>query len=110
MSKENLNAIIAMLLASSTKTSRTLSRGLVLAYTPGSENGGVFRFTISRKDISPSDKEAEIVERELKNALQKQSRPWAFWSYQPWLKKRAARAVYQYHLWQWQEPVQEKLI
>ena len=106
MSRENLSTVIENLIASDTKASRKLPRGLILACTPGSANDGTFRFACSRRGVSPSSKEMGIVERDLKAALKKRERQFTDMQCQPWLKKKA----YQYHLWEWRELVQEELL
>ncbi len=106
----NLTDVIAQLVRSKTKASRKLSRGLVLAYTPGSENDGVYRFTCSRRGVSPSDREMQIVERDLRAALKGEGRAHTGLRCEPWLKKKTRRGVYQYHLWTWEELKQGELL
>ncbi len=102
----NLSTIIETLIISPKKTSRKLARGLALAYTPGADNGGVHRFTISRKGERPSSKEDEICNRELKTALKRRGRQPLKLSMEP--HKR--HGPHWYTLWEWREVKQERMI
>jgi hypothetical protein len=101
----NLTQIITALIATNTKASRELPRGLILAYTDASANDGTHRFTCSRRGVSPSSKEMAIVEAALKAALAERGRVAVELRCEPYLK----RGRYQYHLWTWREAVQEEL-
>ena len=101
-----LTATITMLLRSQSRSSRELSRGLMLAYTPGSENAGTHRFTCSRRGVSPSDREMQIVEAALREALAGEGRIVVGLMCEPFLK----RGRWQYHLWEWEEAEQGRLL
>lgn len=106
-----LTDILTMLIRSDKKTHRTLERGLTLAYTPGSLNGGIHRLTLSRKGIFPSEQEIEIVKRDLYKVLSENGRFPEIISVESYLKKPLKRGVMiYYHILFWREGVQERLL
>ncbi len=109
--------VISELITSPTpKKLRPLSGGLILAYTPGSCNQsepGVFRLTLSRRGVWPSDDEIEIVRRELREALKGRGRAAETIFVEPWLKgkpKRKREEQVYYHVLFWRELVQASLL
>lgn len=109
--------VISELITSPTpKKLRPLSGGLILAYTPGSCNQaepGVYRLTLSRRGVWPSDDEIEIVRRELREALKGRGRAAETIFVEPWLKgpqaKRPSDQI-QYHVLFWRELVQASFL
>ncbi len=98
------------------KLNKPLSRGLYLAYTPGACNeteAGVFRLTLSRRGVWPSEDEIEIVRRELREALKGRGRAAATIFVEPWLTgpqaKRPSDQIH-YHVLFWRELVQASLL
>jgi len=109
--------VLAHLIASHTPAKRPLSGGLVLAYTPGSCNQaepGVFRLTLSRRGVWPSEEEIETVKRDLKVALGKSGRILDGGLFvEPWLKGRPTSRPGQrvfYHVVFWREMRQASLL
>ena len=102
--------ILATLTAVPDQRSKPLERGLILAYTPGSLNEtepGVFRLTVSRHGVWPSNEEVVIVKRDLWKALIQNGRLPERISVEPWL--RGKRDVH-YHVLFWREGRQERLL
>ena len=109
--------VLAHLVSSQTPAKRPLSGCLVLAYTPGSCNRaepGVFRLTLSRRGVWPSEEEIETVKRDLKVALGKNGRyPDDALFVEPWLKGRPTGRPKQrifYHVVFWREVRQASLL
>lgn len=106
-----LSDILANLTAKKRPTKQPpLSRGLILAYTPGACNEtepGVFRLTLSRRGTWPSEQEIEIVKRELWAVLIKNGRIPERIDLEPHLK---AGGNIHYHVLFWREGVQARLL
>ena len=109
--------VISQLITHQTpKKLKPLTGGLILAYTPGSCNQaqpGVYRLTLSRRGVWPSEDEIEIVRRELREALKGRNRAAETIYVEPWLKgpqtKRPSDQI-QYHVLFWRELVQAALL
>lgn len=69
--KVKLEDIVAEMVASESRCSRVLSRGLVLGFTPqeGQGNKDGARFVWSRVDCHPSDEEDRIMMREIEKGM-----------------------------------------
>lgn len=105
---KQLAKIIAQLIRGQRKNYHRLGKGLVLAYTPGSLNEiepGVYRLTLSRRGSWPSEKEIEIVKRDLKIALKAANRAWSDMAVEEYKRKGTQR----YHVIFWIEAVQAAL-
>ena len=108
--------VLAALVARQTPGKRELSGQLILAYTPGSCNQaepGVFRLTLSRRGVWPSEDEVRIVQRELREALKRHGRFAETIYAEEWLKgpqaKRPSDQIH-YHVLFWREMVQASLL
>lgn len=62
----SLTSIMRGFFSGERKQKLTLKGGLALAYTPPAENEGFHRLTISRKGVSPSATEQQVIRRTLK--------------------------------------------
>lgn len=98
------------------KKLKPLSGGLILAYMPGSCNQaepGVYRLTLSRRGVWPSEDEVRIAQRELREALKRNGRFAGTINWEPWLRGKPVRRIDQqvmYHVLFWEELVQESLL
>ena len=115
--KPDLTDVLASLIASQApKKLRPPLSGLILAYTPGSHNQaepGIYRLTLSRRGVWPSEDEIEVVRRELREALKGRGRAAETIFVEPWLKgpgvRRPSDRVH-YHVLFWEELTQERLL
>lgn len=101
--------------ASRVQKKRPLTGGLILAYTPGSLNKtepGVYRLTLSRRGVWPSELEIQTVKRDLRTALEGAGRNCAGLFVEEFLRGRPARRpserIY-YHVVFWRELRQANL-
>ncbi len=107
-SQDKLTGIIEWLIKRDVKMHRKLKQGLVLAYTPASQNKndyGVNRLALSRKGSWPSDNEINIVRSCLLAALRKQTRNLNNINVETKLKGRARNPAKRpcYHVIHWTE-------
>lgn len=104
-----LTNIIAQLIRSPARRHHTLPKKLTLAYTPGALNAaepGVYRLALSRRGNWPSEKEIEIVKRDLKAVLKAAGRHWSGMAVEEYLKGKKEQ---RYHVIFWIEAVQAAL-
>jgi hypothetical protein len=91
---------LEILVLSEKPISDTLERGLLLAYTPATEDGECHRLTMSRKgDKHPSRNEIDIVVRDLKKTLSRLERPYGDLCTEEGLRNKS----YSYHVIKWRE-------
>jgi hypothetical protein len=115
--KPDLVDVLAGLIASQDpRKLKPLSGGLILAYTPGSHNRaepGVYRLTLSRRGVWPSENEVRTTQRDLREALKRNGRFAGTINWEPWLRgepgKRPSDQV-RYHVLFWRELVQASLL
>lgn len=111
MTTPTLTEILTDLIINSNSLRRvTLSRGLILAYTPrhvNTTNPDTYRLTLSRRGQYPSEQEIEVVKRELRDVLHKNGRVPDRFYLEPYLR---ANGNIHYHVLFWRELVQAKLI
>lgn len=97
--------VLTHLLQRGVKTSRQLSGGLVIAYTPAAANDGWHRLTLSRERTPPSMVEVDVVKRELTAVLHAAGKDFAKYRLEPWLR----HGKYRFHRMEWRELVQASL-
>lgn len=109
--------VLSQLIASrEPKKLKPLSGGLILAYMPGSCNQaepGVYRLTLSRRGVWPSETEVGVTQRELREALKKLGRAAGTINWEPWLKGKPGTRPHDrihYHVLFWEELVQASLL
>lgn len=73
----------------------------------------MYRLTLSRRGVYPSEDEVRIVQRELREALKRNGRFATTINWEPWLRgkpgKRPSDRVH-YHVLFWEEMVQASLL
>ena len=111
-----VDVLASLITSQHPKKLKPLSGGLILAYTPGSHNRaepGIYRLTLSRRGVWPSEDEVRIVQRELREALKRNGRFAGTINWEPWLRgepgKRPSDRVH-YHVLFWRELVQSSLL
>lgn len=100
---------IAGLMAAGGQQSKTLERGLTIAYNPDDPAG--FRLTVSRLGVYPSMTEVNIVKRELTAVLTAAGRLPEKFEVEPWLQTKQGRGKARfYHVIHWRELTQGSLL